>query len=93
MRAPKGAFVGYFREENMSTVLFAGNASQNLEQITVQTGGGLQGVGAVELQVNQATTVVNDNGTTRQISKNEILLLLNIFEQYITRMNYPFASS
>lgn len=77
----------------MSTVLFAGSPGKSLETITVQTGGALQTANAVELQVNQATTVVNDNGTTRQIQKEEVLLLLNIFEQYIIRMNWPFAAS
>lgn len=77
----------------MSTFLVGGTPGNSLETITAQTGGSLQGVGAVELQVNQATSVVTDNGSTRQIQKNEVLILLNLFTQYIERMNWPFASS
>lgn len=77
----------------MSTFLVGGAVGASLETLYAQTGGALQSTGAVELQINQATTVVNDSGTTRQISKNEVLLLLNEFEQYVTRMNWPFAAS
>ncbi|MEO8837540.1 MAG: hypothetical protein ABI351_02380 [Herbaspirillum sp.] len=77
----------------MSTLLIAGSPGKSLETLVVTTGGSLQGSGAVELQINQATTVVNDNGSTRQIQKEEVLLLLNLFEQNIVRMNWPFAAS
>jgi hypothetical protein len=77
----------------MSTFLVGGKAGQNLEQLTAQAGGALQTSNAVELQVNQATSVVNDNGTTRQIYREEVLLLLNLFEQYIIRMSWPYAAS
>lgn len=77
----------------MSTWVVGGAVGASLETVYAQVGGALQSTGAVELQVNQATTVVNDTGTTRQITKNEVLILLNIFEQYITKMNWPFAAS
>lgn len=77
----------------MSTFLIAGTPGNSLETVTAQVGGSLQGVGAVELQINQATTVVTDFGATRQIQKEEVLLLVNLFTQYITRMNWPFATS
>lgn len=78
----------------MSTFLMAATAGQSLETISTGVGGALQtSSNAIELQINQATTVVNDAGVTRQLSKNEVLLLLNIFEQYIIRMTWPFAAS
>ena len=77
----------------MSTFLVAGSPGNNLETLTAQVGGALQTSNAVELQINQATSVVSDSGATRQIQKEEVLILLNLFEQYITRMNWPYASS
>jgi hypothetical protein len=77
----------------MSTFLVGGVVGASLETVYAQTGGALQSTGAVELQINQATTVVNDSGVTRQISRNEVLILLNIFTQYVERMNWPFAAS
>lgn len=43
----------------------------------------------IELTVDCATTVVTDNGATRAISKNEVLIALNLFSQYITRGSWP----
>ena len=77
----------------MSTFLLAGTPGNSLETITAQTGGALQTSNPVELQINQATSVVTDNGATRQIQREEVLLLLNMFEQYLTRMTWPYAAS
>jgi hypothetical protein len=71
----------------MATRLYGANPGYNLEQVT-------EGVGSatsshnVELTVDLATTVVNDNGTTRAIQKQEVLLILDLFAQYITRGNW-----
>ncbi len=80
----------------MSTLLLAaapGNSLETLDTSGVSTGSGMQTSNPVELQINQATSVVTDSGTTRQIQKEEVLILLNIFEQWITRHNWPYASS
>lgn len=77
----------------MSTFLVAGSPGSSLETVVATTGGALQGSGAVEMQINQATSVVTDSGSTRQIQKNEVLLIVNLFMQYIERMNWPFATS
>jgi hypothetical protein len=45
----------------------------------------------VELTVDLATTVVNDNGSTRGISKNEVLLALEQIENHIIKSNWPPA--
>lgn len=74
----------------MATRLYGANADYNLEQVT-------EGVGSptsahnVELTVDLANSIVHDSGSTRTISKEEVLLILNLFEQYITRSIWPPA--
>jgi hypothetical protein len=74
----------------MATRLYGANADFNLEQVT-------EGVGSpttahtVELTVDLSTSAVNDSGATRGIYKNEVLLILNLFMQQITRDNWPPA--
>lgn len=71
----------------MATRLYGANPGYNLEAVT-------EGVGSattshnVELTVDLATTVVSDTGTTRAIQKQEVLILLDLFAQYITRSNW-----
>lgn len=77
----------------MSTFLLAGKAGQSLETISAGTGGSLQGTGDVELQINQATTAVTEGSGTRQLQREEVLILLNIYAQYIQRMTWPYAAS
>ena len=74
----------------MATRLYGANVGYELEAVT-------EGVGSpvsahnVELTVDLANTVVSDSGATRTISKNEVLIILNLFEQYITRSIWPPA--
>jgi hypothetical protein len=78
----------------MSIMLLAAKAGYTLENVAAATGGALQSASNhVELQVNEAATIVNDAGTTRPISKSEVLLILELFEQYIVRMDWPYAAS
>ena len=79
----------------MSTVLVRGSPGDTLETVSsnVAAGTGMQTTSIVELQINQETTAVHDNGGTRQIQKEEVLLLLNIFEQWLVRNSWPYASS
>lgn len=76
----------------MSTQIIGGNPNYTLEQITNYTGSATTSHN-VELTVDMATTIVKDSGATRQIQREELLLLLNLFEQYITRMNWPPVAS
>lgn len=76
----------------MSTQRIGANPGYNLEQITNVVGAATV-TNNVELTIDMATTIVNDNGTTRQISRNEVLLILEMMEQYITRMNWPVVAS
>lgn len=70
----------------MSTRLFGANPGYSLESVT-------EGVGSattshnVELTVDMATSIVNDGGTTRQIKALEVLIILDLFMQYITRLD------
>lgn len=45
----------------------------------------------IELTVELATTAVNDKGTTRGVSKQEVLDALDIFRNHITKSNWPPA--
>lgn len=45
----------------------------------------------VELTVDLATTAVTDNGSTRAITKNEVLIALEQLENYILSHNWPPA--
>jgi hypothetical protein len=44
---------------------------------------------AIELNVDCSASIVNDNGTTRKITKEEVIFALNEFHQYIMRSNWP----
>lgn len=74
----------------MATRRFGASPSYTLEQV-VEAVGAATSANTVELTVDLATSVVTDNGATRTISKNEVLLILNLFEQYITRVIWPPA--
>lgn len=56
-----------------------------------------EGVGAavasdnIELTVDIATTVVNSNGSTRVVSRQEVLDALEKFENHIIKGNWPPA--
>jgi hypothetical protein len=66
------------------------NVDGNLESVTEAVGAATV-TDNIELTVDLANTIVTDNGTTRTISKNEVLIALNLFEQYITRVQWPPA--
>lgn len=46
---------------------------------------------SVELTVDIASTVVNHNGSTRTISKQEVLDILDMFKNHIIKSNWPPA--
>lgn len=45
----------------------------------------------IAIVVDLANTVVNTGSTTRTVSKNEVLLALENFKEYILRKNWPPA--
>lgn len=75
----------------MATRLYGANPGYELESVT-EAAGSATSAHNVELTVDCANTIVTDasaNGGARAISKNEVLIILNLFEQYITRSNWP----
>lgn len=74
----------------MATRLYGLNPSQSLENVNESVGSATTARN-VELTVDLANTIVSDSGTTRTISKNEVLLILEMFMQYIVRGNWPPA--
>lgn len=76
----------------MSTILFGGNPGYSLESITEGTGSPTT-THNVELTVDMATTIVNTGATTRQIQRNEVIIILDLFMQYIEKMKWPVVSS
>ena len=76
----------------MSTRRYSVAPGANLESV-VEAAGAAVVTAAIELTVDMATTIVTDSGVTRQISKNEVLIAIDLFEQYITRSVWPPAAS
>lgn len=74
----------------MATRLYGVNPGQHLEDVAEGVGSATS-ANNVELTVDLATTIVTDNGATRTISKNEVLIALDLFEQYIIRSQWPPA--
>lgn len=74
----------------MATRLYGANPGYQLENVT-------EGVGSattshnVELTVDLSASIVTDAGATRAIQKEEVLIILNLFEQYIIRSNWTPA--
>lgn len=74
----------------MATRRYGLSVGEVLENVTEAAGAAVASDN-VELTVDLANTIVTDNGSTRTISKNEVLLILEMFEQYITRSIWPPA--
>lgn len=74
----------------MATRRYGLSQGQILENVTEAVGAAVA-ANNVELTVDLASTIVTDSGATRTISKNEVLIILDLFEQYITRSNWPPA--
>lgn len=74
----------------MATRRYGLSAGENLEAVTEAVGAAVAS-DTVELTVDLATTTVKEGSTTRAILKEEVLLVLNLLEQYITRSNWPPA--
>jgi hypothetical protein len=72
----------------MATVRFGLSVGQSLEQV-VDAVGSATAANNVEITIDQAATIVSDSGATRIISKNEVLLIMEIFMQYLVRRNWP----
>jgi hypothetical protein len=76
----------------MSTQIIGGNPGYSLEKITNYVGSPTTSHN-VELTIDMATSIVNTGTTTRQIQKNEVIILIDLFKQYLERLNWPIVSS
>jgi hypothetical protein len=74
----------------MATRLYSIDPGQRENDIVEAVGSAIV-TAHVELTVDLASTVVNDNGTTRSITKGEVLIALEYLMQYITRSNWTPA--
>lgn len=80
----------------MSTLRIATSPGQNLAYVEIHgiaAGSAMETSNSVEVKVNQATTAVNDGGSTRQIKKEEVILALETAIEAVTNMSWPYASS
>lgn len=73
----------------MATRLYGANVGYSLETVTEGVGSATTSH-AVELTVDLAN-LVNDAGATRKIQREELLIILNLFSQYIERESWPPA--
>jgi len=76
----------------MATRLFGMNIGQSLENVTEAIGPATT-TNNIEINVDLSAVIVTDPvaGTTRTVSRTEVLLVLNILTQYIERKNWPPA--
>lgn len=74
----------------MATRRFGLSVGESLENVT-EAVGSATAADNVELTVDIASTVVKEGGSTRTIYREEVLIILNILSQYITRVQWPPA--
>lgn len=67
----------------MASVSYSITAGGNLETVTAGTSA--PGAGSIELRIDQGTTVVTDNGSTRALKRGEIAVLLDLLQQYLLK--------
>ena len=73
----------------MATRIYGADQGYALESVTEAVGPATT-AHAVELNVDLAA-LVQDGGVARGISRNEVLIIIDLFEQYITRSIWPPA--
>lgn len=74
----------------MATRRYGANPGYVLENV-VEAVGAATVANNVELVVDLSNAIVTDAGATRTMSKTEVLLILELFKEYIVRSNWPPA--
>lgn len=74
----------------MATRLYSMVPGGTLEQV-IEAVGAATSATAIEVTVDLSASIVSDQGATRSVTKNEVLLALGIAAQYITRSNWTPA--
>lgn len=72
----------------MATVRFKTSPGKTEFQV-VQEVGAANNSDVVELTVDMATNLVNDKGTTRAVTKSEVLMALERIQNHILKANWP----
>lgn len=75
----------------MATIRLKLSPGETEFQIVQETGAATNS-DTVELTIDMATNLVNDKGTTRQIKKQEILDILDMFKNHIVKAATGFGS-
>ena len=75
--------------EIMATWLWGANPGFQLDQVVETNPGPATTANNVELNVDLSAAIVHDNGATRIISREEVLIILNLFSQKIIRDTWP----
>lgn len=74
----------------MATRLYGTNPSETLEQVREGAGSATSSA-IVALTVDLATNAITEGSTTRQITKSEVVLALDLYKEYIIKGNWPPA--
>jgi len=74
----------------MATRLYSLNPGDVLENMTEAVGPATT-TKAIELNVDLSNLIVTDGATTRTVTKTEVLIALELFQEYIVRSNWPPA--
>lgn len=69
----------------MATKVFLSSPGKTIEDTVEGVGGVVQSSFVVGFTVDMATTTINADGTTRKITKAEVLQALEQIEYYITK--------
>ena len=74
----------------MATRRFMVNPGEQFESVT-EASGAATATKSIELTVDLANTIVYEGDSTRTINKEEVLIALELFKQYIGRQIWPPA--
>ncbi len=74
----------------MATRLYGVNVGDTLENVDEEVGSAVEDQN-IELTVDLSTSAVTEGASTRGVLKEEVLIALNLFAQYITRGKWPPA--
>lgn len=69
----------------MANWLWGANPGYDLDQVVETPAAPASVANTVELNVDLSAAIVHDSGATRSISREEVLIILNLFSQKIIR--------
>lgn len=72
----------------MATRLYGANPGFSLEDVS-ETVGSPTTSNNVELTVDLSTSIVTDGGTTRALTREEVLQAILLFQEHLIKSNWP----